>query len=101
MASPTGRIYRLLSDGTVEQRIAAAIILGELAPREKVVVQNHRKLVLCGVGTHVWGVLLVSELHRVFEFEDDVSDSSAKKLLRAAKLKIKWKKEDSEKESSQ
>jgi anti-anti-sigma factor len=40
---------------------------------EKVKVQNRRQLVLCGVGTHVWGVLLVSELHKVFDFADDVS----------------------------
>ncbi len=40
MASSTGKIYRLLSEGTLEQRIAAAIIVGELLPREKVVVQR-------------------------------------------------------------
>ena len=40
MAALIGRIYRLLTEGTVEQRIAAAIVLGELAPREKVVVKH-------------------------------------------------------------
>jgi len=41
--------------------------------RENVVVKNRRKLMLCSVGTHVWGIMLVSELHRVFDFADSVA----------------------------
>jgi len=41
--------------------------------REYVVVRNKTRLILCGVGTHVWGIMLVSELHKVFEFADDVA----------------------------
>jgi anti-anti-sigma factor len=41
--------------------------------REQVVIKNESRLVLCGVGTHVWGIMLVSELHKVFEFADNVA----------------------------
>ena len=41
--------------------------------REAVVVNNHRKMILCNVGTHVWGIFLVSELHQVLEFADSVA----------------------------
>jgi anti-anti-sigma regulatory factor len=41
--------------------------------REIVILRNRRKMILCNVGTHVWGILLVSELHKVFEFADTVA----------------------------
>jgi anti-anti-sigma factor len=41
--------------------------------REQIVLKNQARLVLCGVGTHVWGIMLVSELHKVFEFADNVA----------------------------
>ncbi|MCK4658503.1 MAG: STAS domain-containing protein [Phycisphaerae bacterium] len=41
--------------------------------RKLVCVNNHRKLILCGVSTHVWGVFLVTGLEKVFEFADDVA----------------------------
>ena len=41
--------------------------------RKTVCVNNHRKLKLCGVNTHVWGVFLVTGLEKVFEFADDVA----------------------------
>ncbi len=28
---------------------------------------------LCGIGTHIWGVFLVTGLDKIFEFADDVS----------------------------
>jgi anti-anti-sigma factor len=40
--------------------------------RKTVCVNNRRKLKLCGVNTHVWGVFLVTGLEKVFEFADDV-----------------------------
>ncbi|UCG17623.1 MAG: STAS domain-containing protein [Phycisphaerales bacterium] len=45
--------------------------------REQVTVKNQSKLLLCGVGTHVWGIMLVSELHKVFEFADNVATGLA------------------------
>jgi anti-anti-sigma factor len=41
--------------------------------RKLVCVTNRRRLKLCGVNTHVWGVFLVTGLDKVFEFTDDVS----------------------------
>ena len=41
--------------------------------RKLVCVSNRRRLKLCGVNTHVWGVFLVTGLDKVFEFTDDVA----------------------------
>ncbi|MCP4589946.1 MAG: STAS domain-containing protein [bacterium] len=41
--------------------------------RKTVCVSNRRKLKLCGVSTHVWGVFLVTGLEKVFDFTDDVA----------------------------
>ena len=41
--------------------------------RKLVCVTNRRRLKLCGVNTHVWGVFLVTGLDKVFEFTDDVA----------------------------
>jgi anti-anti-sigma factor len=41
--------------------------------RKQVCVSNRRRLKLCGVNTHVWGVFLVTGLDKVFEFTDDVA----------------------------
>src|SRR4029079_2663824 len=41
--------------------------------RKMVVVNQHRKLKLCCVSTHVWGVFLVTGLDKIFDVFDDVS----------------------------
>lgn len=41
--------------------------------RKQVVVNQHRKLKLCCVSTHVWGVFLVTGLDKIFDVYDDVS----------------------------
>ena len=41
--------------------------------RKTVCISNRRKLKICGVNTHVWGVFLVTGLEKVFEFTDDVA----------------------------
>ncbi len=41
--------------------------------RKTVVVSNHRKLRLCCVSTHVWGVFLVTGLDKIFDVYDDVA----------------------------
>ena len=41
--------------------------------RKTVVVSNHRRLIFCGIGTHIWGVFLVTGLDKVFEMADDVA----------------------------
>lgn len=41
--------------------------------RKLVVVNHHRKLKLCCVSTHVWGVFLVTGLDKIFDVYDDVA----------------------------
>ena len=41
--------------------------------RKAVTVTNGRKLVLCSVNTHVWGLFLTTGLNKTFEFADNVS----------------------------
>ncbi len=45
--------------------------------RKILVVNHHRKLKLCGISTHVWGVFLVTGLDKLFEFADDVASGLA------------------------
>ncbi|HOB76180.1 MAG TPA: STAS domain-containing protein [Phycisphaerae bacterium] len=41
------------------------------------VVNNHRKLKLCAINTHVWGVFLITGLDKIFEVYDDVATGLA------------------------
>ena len=41
--------------------------------RKSVSVTNGRKLILCSVNTHVWGLFLTTGLNKTFDFGDDVS----------------------------
>lgn len=41
--------------------------------RKILATNNHRKLKLCAVNTHVWGVFLVTGLDKIFEVYDDVA----------------------------
>ncbi len=45
--------------------------------RKLLVVNHHRKLKLCGISTHVWGVFLVTGLDKIFEVYDDVASGLA------------------------
>jgi anti-anti-sigma factor len=45
--------------------------------RKLLVVNSQRKLKLCGVSTHVWGVFLVTGLDKIFDVYDDVSTGLA------------------------
>ncbi|MBN1489218.1 MAG: STAS domain-containing protein [Phycisphaerae bacterium] len=45
--------------------------------RKQLVVSNGRKLKLCGISTHVWGVFLVTGLDKIFDFADDVASGLA------------------------
>ncbi len=38
---------------------------------------SSRKLILCGVNTQVWGVLLVTGLDKIFDFTNDISTALA------------------------
>ncbi len=41
--------------------------------RKIVSVTNHRKIILCAINSHVWGVFLITGLDKLFEFADNVS----------------------------
>ena len=45
--------------------------------RKLVTVSNERKLKMCGISTHVWGVFLVTGLDHIFDFVDDVPSGLA------------------------
>ena len=41
--------------------------------RKQITISNRRKMILCSLNTHVWGLLLTTGLNKTFEFADDVS----------------------------
>jgi len=41
--------------------------------RKIAAVTNHRKIILCAINSHVWGVFLITGLDKLFEFADNVS----------------------------
>lgn len=45
--------------------------------RKLVMITNQRRLKLCGINTHVWGLFLVTGLDKIFEFVDDVPSGLA------------------------
>jgi anti-anti-sigma factor len=45
--------------------------------RKLVTITNQRRLKICGVNTHVWGVFLVTGLDRIFDVADDVASGLA------------------------
>lgn len=45
--------------------------------RKSIAITQNRKLMLCGIDTHVWGVFLVTGLDKVFEFADDTASGLA------------------------
>jgi len=52
--------------------------IAKLLKLRKMQVVNHkRKVKLCAVSTHVWGVFLVTGLDKIFELYDDVASGLA------------------------
>ncbi|HEY3242855.1 MAG TPA: STAS domain-containing protein [Phycisphaerae bacterium] len=47
--------------------------IAKLLKLRKALINNQRKLRLCGLNTHVWGLFLVTGLDKVFEFADNVA----------------------------
>lgn len=45
--------------------------------RKNVCINHRRKLRLCAISTHVWGVFLVTGLDKIFDVYDDVSTGLA------------------------
>ena len=51
--------------------------IAKLLRLRKAVLTKKRRLVLCDVNTHVWGVFLVTGLDKIFEFTNDISTALA------------------------
>lgn len=52
--------------------------IAKLLKLRKILVNNHhRKLRLCGINTHVWGVFLVTGLDKIFDVYDDIASGLA------------------------
>jgi len=51
--------------------------IAKLLKLRKRLISNRRKLVLCCIGTNVWGLFLVTGLDKVFEFADSVATGLA------------------------
>ena len=49
--------------------------------RKLITITNQRKMTLCLVNTHVWGVFLTTGLNKTFEFSDGVSVALAQTQL--------------------
>ncbi len=47
--------------------------IAKLLKLRKCLINNGRRLVLCGINTTVWGVFMVTGLEKVFEFADNVA----------------------------
>ncbi len=41
--------------------------------RRIITLNNRRRMILCGINSHVWGVFLITGLDKLFEFADNVS----------------------------
>lgn len=50
--------------------------------RKTLCVSHRRKLKLCGINTHVWGVFLTTGLDKIFDFADDVASGLASLQMR-------------------
>ena len=41
--------------------------------RKVVTFNNQKKIILCAINSHVWGVFLITGLDKLFEFADNIS----------------------------
>ena len=57
--------------------------IAKLLKLRKKLLNNRRKLVLCGIDTNVWGLFLVTGLDKVFDFADTVATGLASVQLAA------------------
>lgn len=51
--------------------------IAKLLKLRKLLLADHRRLVLCEINNNVWGLFLVTGLDKVFEFADSVSTALA------------------------
>ena len=58
-------------------RVINSSNLARMLKLRKMMASAESRLVLCGAGTQVWGVFLVTGLDKIFEFSDNVSTALA------------------------
>lgn len=75
----------VVADFTGVNYLNSSNIAKLLKLRKQVIISSGRKLRLCGVSTHVWGVFLVTGLDKVFEFADGVAMGIASVQISNAK----------------
>ncbi|MFQ5415261.1 MAG: STAS domain-containing protein [Phycisphaerae bacterium] len=51
--------------------------IAKLLKLRKCLLNNGRRVVLCGINTNVWGVFMVTGLEKVLEFADNVATALA------------------------
>lgn len=51
--------------------------IAKLLKLRKKLLNEQRRLILCGISTNVWGLVLVTGLEKVFEFTDTVGTALA------------------------
>ena len=51
--------------------------IAKLLKLRKQIISASRRLKLCAISTHVWGVFLVTGLDKIFDFHDDVATALA------------------------
>jgi len=61
--------------------------IAKLLRLRKLMLTQKRRLILCDVNTHVWGVFLVTGLDKIFEFTNDIATALATLQLAGGKGK--------------
>ncbi|MCE5326751.1 MAG: STAS domain-containing protein [Planctomycetaceae bacterium] len=51
--------------------------VAKLLRLRKMMMSSQRRLILCGINTHVWGVFLVTGLDKIYEVANDISTALA------------------------
>ena len=69
---PANAVLNLAAVGFINSSNVA-----KLLRLRKLMLSNHRRLILCDVNTQVWGVFLVTGLDKIFEFTDDIATALA------------------------
>lgn len=51
--------------------------IAKLLKLRKMILTRQRRVLLCGINSHVWGVFLVTGLDKIFQFADDLATGLA------------------------
>ncbi len=72
-----GSVQDVVLDFSNVSRLNSSNIAQLLKLRKIVMINHNRKMKLCGINSHVWGVLLVTGLDKVFDYADNVATGLA------------------------